>query len=216
MVEKGRLKVNPLADIKAKGSPNRGKPQLTMDEWSRFIRWCVNEALRGDEGAAAAAVVAAFGVRASEACGIGVRDVDQGGTVLVIRGTKSEAADRSLAVPRPQTPDDPTPNLWRLLQDQIVRAKRAERVQLFGRDRWWIRREVIRCCEAAGVPVVCPQGQRGTWASTARRVATAPVEVALSMGHAGTAVQDRHYAQPEARAAGAQRAALSVMKGGKA
>ena len=216
MVEKGRWRQNPLAGVKPKGSPNRGKPQLTMDEWVRFVRWCVIEAQRGDEGAAVAAVVASFGVRASEACGLSVRDVDQGGMVLVVRGTKSEAADRSLEVPRPKTPDDQTPNMWRLLQDQIVRAKRAERVQLFGRDRWWVRREVIRCCVAAGVPVVPPHGLRGSWASTSRRIGAVPLEVAFGLGHAGTSVQDRHYVQPGASAQGAQRTALAVLRGGKA
>jgi integrase len=85
---------------------------------------------------------------------------------------------------------------------------------LWGRDRWWVHREVTRCCKAAGVPLVPPHGLRGTWASLARAVATAPVAVAATLGQAGTEVQERHYARPDAIAAGHQVAVLQVIRGG--
>lgn len=217
MVAQGHWTENPIAGVEPKGKPNRGKPQLTRDEARTLRAWCLKEV--GDEGAAATAVLVSMGLRASELCELRVRDLDDGATVLHVRGTKTEAAVRDLGIPYPTKERPDRPDLRALFQRQAERAKRrpsdqapAVSPRLWGRDRWWVRREVARCCQAAGVPVVPPQGLRGTFASLARRAAVAPLAVADSMGHAGTAIQDRHYVRPEAAAAGQQEAAEEALR----
>lgn len=222
LVSQGMWKDNPLAVVKPVGRPNRGKPQLTRDEARTLMRWCLIQ--NADEGAAATLTLLLLGLRASELCGLTIRDLDDGGTLLHVRGTKTAAAKRTLGVPYPTRDAPDVPDLRSLLLRQAERARRrptkpqGEMVSisppLWGRDRWWVHREVTRCCKAAGVPLVPPHGLRGTWASLARAVATAPVAVAATLGQAGTEVQERHYARPDAIAAGHQVAVLQVIRGG--
>lgn len=209
LVEQGLWKENPLAKIKPVGRPNRGKAQLTRDEARKLLRWCLAQV--GDDGATATVTLLLLGLRASELCGLVVRNLDDGGALLHVHGTKTEAARRTLGVPEELQP---------VLRAQALVARRrpkgdlaAVSPALWGRDRWWVHREVTRCCKEADVPPVPPHGLRGTWASLARAVATAPTAVAEALGQAGTEVQERHYAKPEAMAAGAQRSVLKVLRG---
>jgi integrase len=82
-----------------------------------------------------------------------------------------------------------------------------------GHDRWWIRRQVGRLCQLAKVPVVCAHALRGTHVSAAYEEGESPAMVARSVGHAGTAVGQRHYATQEAQAAGRQKRALTALQG---
>lgn len=220
MVEKKHWRANPLSAVKAMGKPNRGKPQLTRDESRTLIAWILAPEQARDEGAAATLILLVFGLRASELCALEARDVDDGGSLLHVRGTKTDAARRDLVVPGP-TPEQPhVVDVRGVLLAQVERARRRPRGEvpcispvLWGRDRWWVHREVTRCCERAGVPVVPPHGLRGTNASLARSAGAAPQVVADSLGHAGTAVQERHYALPGAVAAGHQQAVRGVLAG---
>lgn len=166
LVNQGLWKDNPLAKIRPVGRPKRGKPQLTRDEARTLLAWCIGQA--GDEGAAATITLLFLGLRASELCGLTVRNLDDGGRLLHVHGTKTEAARRTLGIPKELRP---------ILLAQAVVARRrphnGESPLLWGRDRWWVHREVTRCCRQAEVPVVPPHGLRGTWASLARAVATA-------------------------------------------
>ncbi len=219
LVSRKLWRENPLLPVRPVGKPKRGaesKPQLTRDEWRRLVRWCL--AQREDEGARATLILCMMGLRASELCGLTVRDLDDGGRLLHVRGTKTEAARRDLAVPYP-TPELPhVPDVRQLLQEQAIAARKRPQGEvvalsppLWGRDRWWVWREVTRCCQAAEVPVVPPHGLRGTWASLCRAVGAEPWALARSMGHSSPAVQDRHYVERSAAQAGQQGAAVAAL-----
>jgi integrase len=131
------------------------------------------------------------------------RDVDDGGALLWVSGTKTDAAKRVVELP--------------VMLGRLVVARRDTSLQerIFAGTRFWLRDQVRRICKLAGVPVVCPHGLRGTHASLAMAAGASSALVAKSLGHASDAVTLAHYAQPAAVAAGAQERLLKVLEGGK-
>lgn len=97
----------------------------------------------------------------------------------------------------------------------VRRPRRRRAPPLFGDvDRHWLGYHVRRLCRAAGVPVVCPHGLRGTQSSIS--ALAVPVEhVAVALGQTGPAVTRRHYLAAGAGQDGRQRAALRVLSGGR-
>ena len=200
-VEQGWLRADPFAELEAEGARARGKAQLRIDEARRFVEHALAE---GDERGLAAAMALLMGLRASEIVGRVVRDVDDGARVLWIERAKTRKGDRHLEVPEVLRP-----RLAALV------AGRAGGDLLFGdRDRHWVGYHVRRLCRAAGVPVVCPHGLRGTQASIAVRAVPAE-HVAEQLGQTGAAVTRRHYLASGAEQDGRQRAALRVLAGGR-
>lgn len=197
----GWLPGDPFAGLESEGQRARGKAQLRIDEARRFVERALDE---GTLEGLAAAIALLMGLRASEITDRVVRDVDDGARVLWIERAKTRKGDRHLEVP------------------EVLRPRLAELVAgrpggepLWGDvDRHWLGYHVRRLCKAAGVPVVCPQGLRGTQASIS--VLAVPAEhVAAALGQTGPAVTRRHYLARGAEQAGQQRAALRVLAGGR-
>jgi integrase len=142
-------------------------------------------------------------MRASEITNRVVRDVDDDARVLWIERAKSKAGERHLEVPEVLRP--------RLAA--LIAGRRGDEPLFPDRDRHWVGYHVRRLCRAAGVPVVCPHGLRGTQASIAVRAVPAE-HVAQQLGQTGPAVTRRHYLAAGAEQDGRQRAALQVLAGG--
>jgi integrase len=197
----GWLPGDPFAGLEASGARARGKAQLRIDEARRFAAHALAE---GTPAGLAAAVALLMGARAGEVVDRVCRDVDDGARVLWIERAKTRRGDRQLEVPEVLRP-----RLAALV------AGRAGGEPLWGDvDRHWLGYHVRRLCEAAGVPVVCPHGLRGTYASIS--AGAVPVEhVARELGQTGPGVTRRHYLAPGAEQAGQQRAALRVLTGGR-
>lgn len=201
-VGRGWLSGDPFAGLEHAGARARGKAQLRIDEARRYVECALSE---GTEAGLAAAIALLMGMRASEITGRVVRDVDDGARVLWIEHAKSRKGDRHLEVPAVLRP--------RLAE---LAAGRGGGEPLFGDvDRHWLYRHVQRLCKAAGVPLVCTHGLRGTQASIS--VLAVPAEhVAAALGQTGPAVTRRHYLAAGAERTGQQRAALRVITGGAA
>jgi integrase len=90
------------AAIKGRGRRRRGKPQLRIDEARRFQAACLEHADR-DVGAGLALgfLLLAARARAGEIVLRELRDVDDGGRVLWIPDSKTQAGRREFGVPEP-------------------------------------------------------------------------------------------------------------------
>jgi integrase len=201
LMKRGWLRINPFVDLKPQGQRARGKPQLRIVEARRFLETALDE--RTDSGVAASMALL-MGMRASEIVKRVVRDVDDGARVVWIDRAKTRAGDRQLEVPE-------------MLRARLaaLTAGREGGALLFGDvDRHWVGRNVRRLCKAAGVPIVCPHGLRGTYASIAAR-AVSVAQVADALGQVHGDVTRRHYLDAGAEDDGKQRSMLRVLTGGR-
>lgn len=200
-IERGWIAVNPFRGIKPTKPRKRGKPQFRIDEARKLLDVCLAE---DSKAATAVALALLCGMRASSVTDRTVRDLDDGARVLWIEKDKTDAGDRRLEVPE-------------VLRARLAKlaAGRPGGAKLFvGGNRDWLRYHCRRLCGVAKIDILSPHSLRGTHASLARPVV--PVEhVARVLGHAGTAVTQKHYIAPGVERELDQRAVLSVLDGGR-
>lgn len=189
----GHVRGNPWLDVEPVGRRRRGKEQLTIDEARRLVSYSVD---RRDVGSTACLMALACGLRAGEICALRRRDIDDGGRVLWVRGTKTASARRRVAIPGP------------------VGEGLGERLPV-GVSRHVLLDAAQRTMREAGVTVVTLHGLRGTHATLAASVGQTPLAVAQALGHAGTGVTERHYIKPGTVDAVRQETVLRVIAGGK-
>ena len=206
-IDQGWLVGFDLDSLKGEGSRRKGKPQLRLDEARRFYRHCVARADEGDAGAVAALMALLLTMRSEcEILATVARDLDDGGRLLVIDESKTEAGERAIVVPEE-------------LQGPLRRMAEGlpPEGRLFRRgDRKWLWDEVQRLCTEAGVPKVCPHGLRGGGATAAKQQHVASLAISAALGHASTRVTEEHYIDKGAAKAADRERALVVLRGGKA
>ena len=196
---------NPLEGVEGIGRRKHGKAQLRVDEARRWLTAAVVQADAGEDGAVAALLALVMGMRASEIVSRVVRDLDDGGRLLWIPDSKTEAGRRTLQVPD-------------LLQPYLrARAEgKSPEAKLFG-DHWrdWVRKWVQKICEAAKVPRVTAHGMRGLHSTLAVEHGVSAHVVAASLGHESSTTTMQSYVKPEAAAGAKQRRVLTVLEGGR-
>jgi len=148
-----------------------------------------------------AAVALLMGMRNSEVVGRVVRDLDDGGKLLVIDESKTSAGCR-----RVEVPDVLRPYLLQLAQGRAGTEPLFPNLTKDGLRYW-----TGRLCKEAGLPKVTPHGLRGTHATASMRANTNPHQVAAALGHSSIAVTLRPYANPEAVAEARQEAAVTTL-----
>lgn len=210
-VEQGWLRKDPFAGIKDRSRRRKGKPQLRIDEVRAVVDLCLRRAEDGDRTAVAALVAILLGLRASEIADRQVRDLDDGGRLLVVPEAKSEDGKRRIEVP-----DVLRPLLLELADKRPALAPLFTNEKGKPASRYWIAYHVERLRKASGVPRVTPHGLRGTHMTLARAAGQSALAVAASVGHSNTAVQDAHYVDAEAMAAVGRSQVLRVVRGGRA
>jgi len=209
-VRHGWLKVNPFAGVKGRGRRKKGKPQLRIGEARTFHVTCLERAA-GDDGAVLALAYLLLGARAGEVVLRQARDVDDGGRLLSIPDSKTEAGRRQIDVPAQLAP-----HLLRLASGKLPAAPLFAHAATRARPQDWAREQVTRLCKLAGVPRVTPQGLRGTLATMGREVGNTSQQVADLLGHASPAITEGGaYVDRQRAAAAARRAGWSVLEGGR-
>lgn len=205
-VDQWWLVASPAEGLKGVGRRRRGKPQLRLDEARRWSEVAFRLAAEGDAGAVAALTTLYLDLRASEVISREVRDLDDGGRVLWIPDSKSDAGRRVLEIPKVLRP--------LLLK---LAGQRPGNTRLFGdRTRGWVWRAVAKCCELAKVPRVGAHSMRGLHATLAVERGATGHQVALAMGHASQAVTYAHYATRESVAAAKQGKVVDILARRKA
>jgi integrase len=184
-VRTGYARQNPFKGVQPVGQVNRGKPQLQMEEASKFIEAGLRLYDDKEDVLALAAVTALLlGLRASEVLRIRAQDLN------------GSTAKLSLAIGAPwqKKGDSAFPNLElpAVLADRLRQraAGIAAAEPLFGSDgthkppcRQLLHRAVHRVCAAAGVPKVCPHSLRSLFAAAGARSGAAPSAVAAVLGY---------------------------------
>jgi integrase len=186
---------NPFADVQAVGKANAGKPQLRTDEARKLSDFLIHEASRGDARALALMVQVLLGLRSGEVLKLRKRDLDCNGTVVVVEGTKSKNAKRTLELDAPVVRDLLLRRCETLTTDGLIFAQEGAGSPPTTPTLWkWL----TRFCEQAGVPRVCPHSLRGLHSSLAVKAGATSTYVAQALGHGSDSVTRRHYIAPGA------------------
>lgn len=183
-VAKGYLRTNPAAEIEPEGEPNRGKPQLTLDE-ARTLAGVLFAELdaKGPQREHALVILSCLylGTRVSEVLFRTVRDLDDRGAVLRIPYGKSKNAVRRLRLPEELQP------YWKeQAQSKLPIAP------LFSLSRTVITNWSYRFCDRASVLGVCPHSFRGLHATLEVQDGAELSAVARRLGNTPD-VARRHY-----------------------
>lgn len=216
--DRGWIDRHPLDRVEGIGRRRlHGKTQLRVDEARKLV---VTAAGAADKGAIATLCALIIGLRASEIVGRNARDVDDGGRLLWIDDSKTEAGRRHVEVPEPLAGllaalAGSWPNGTPRAPDEPLFGRRSKRGRVWRHCREWVEDAVSAACTAAGVPIVCPHGLRGTHASLARAAGASGHVVAATLGHESARQTEATYARPEATDAGDARALLRVLVGGR-
>jgi len=203
-VKRGWLRADPFADVDPVGRRTHGadKARLSMDESRQLEAWCL--AHPSDQGAILTLGYLYLGTRCSELAARDVRDLDDGGRILLIGRTKTRAGRRKMAIPDALRAMLAARCAGRPGDAPIFTDARGARM---GRNT--ARDHVRRVCAAAGVAELPPQAIRRTWASLADEVSVAPLDIARGLGHA-TGVAPKVTGQ-----AYRERGAAEVAQGGR-
>jgi integrase len=202
-----------------------GKPQLTLDEAATYldlglalVHGKVNAPppfgnLKGHHGPIAALLPLTSGIDGQEIFARVVRDLDQQGAKLIIKGGKTRNRDVPVSIPE---------ELRQPLLD-LAAGRRPDELLFpsgtgaihcnsFGAD--WVQ----RLCHWAKVPVVCPHGLRGTAATIANHYGSGGAEsVAKFLRHADRGeTAKRHYIGPDRVRASIAQKGFQVIRGGMA
>lgn len=196
-----------LASIKPTGEVRAGKDQLRIDEARRFVAVALEA---GDPLAVAAATMAFTGLRPGEAMALQARDVDDGGAVLWVPGTKTKAARRQIPVDAEFQPvllaAATGKGAGELLFDHEPQRRRVAKDACKARRDALLRR-VHQLCRAAGVPEVCAHSMRGLNATLRKTGGASDDSITRALGHVSIDTTRRSYFAPGvAEAADARRA----------
>lgn len=194
-VSRGWIRKNPAIGVTGVGARNHGKPQLDrIKDVRKWYATAVDLADGGDEGAIAALMALMLGMRASEIVSRTIYDLDEDEApcdVVIISRGKTEKSKRRIEVPSP---------LREFLVDQT--EARGDRDWLFPaksktghRYRNWVRANVMRICEIAGVKVVTAHAMRGSLATIATSSGAAAHIVTATLGHANISTTQESYAK---------------------
>lgn len=219
--QRGWLRENPLADVDGIGKRRpRGKSlgkdgnTLRVKEARAWFAKALELAVAGDQGATAALVALLLGMRASEITSRVAGDVDEDNApadLLWIPCAKTAAGRRTLEVPEVLRPllvasiDGKAPDAYVFAREDGGR-----------RCRDWIRNNVQRVCELAGVPLVTAHAMRGLLATITAERGLAGHLIAATLGHESEATTMHAYAAPGAASTGDRRRGLTVLQGGAA
>jgi integrase/recombinase XerD len=191
-----KLPAKALDGLKPTGEVRAGKEQLTVDEARRFVSVAFDAA---DPLALAAATAIFTGCRASEVLSLTARDVDDGGRILHVRGTKTKKAKRPIDVDPALQPTLMAAKLGKkpdeLLFDFRPKRARAHKDALKAKRDALLRR-VRALCKAADVKRVVSHSLRGTNATL--RVAGGATDdtVTRALGWEDISTGHRNYIAP--------------------
>ena len=180
--KKKRIKHNVWLDIEPLDRKRKRKNQLRLDEARKLVKWCMAK-VDHDDGALAVLLALILGLRAHEVVGLECRDLDDGGKLLHIAKSKTEAGERTIILPT-------------MLRAALARRAQFTSGRLLPYKPGWVRDSTKRACRAAGVTVVCAQALRGTHATFALQAGASGQVVAKSLGHTSERVTRGSYALP--------------------
>jgi integrase len=205
---------NPLEGVKGKGKRKHGKAQPRIDE---ARAWLDTALAMGPKkpGAVAALCTLLLGMRATEITTRAVRDLDDGGRLLWIPDSKTEAGRRTLEVPDVLQPLLIAIAEGKASTDLLFGGSRDEDGVEHPHGRNWPRAWVGRICKAAKVPRVSAHGMRGAASTIATEGGAAGHLIAAQLGHGSETVSETSYTRPGTRDRVDRRKGLRILTGGR-
>jgi len=194
-VKQKYITVNPFADVQSIGKAKAGKPQLRTDEARKLGDVLLERAQRGDTRALGLMVQVLLGLRSGEVLNLRKRDIDCGGKILVIEGTKTKNAKRTLELDAPIVRDLLLHRCEGLQPNGLLFAPDGATSPLSTTSLW---KGLRLYCREAGVPHVCPHSLRGLHSTLAVKAGATSTYVAQALGHGSDSVTRRHYIAPSA------------------
>jgi integrase len=210
---------NPFTGVELVGRAKRGKKQFTVDEARRYVKAAIARFEdKGDRLAIASVIVMTTGARASEVMLRTVGELDQGGTVLLVREREAEGNDAgatiknrlaarelvihpplrqyvaSLAVGRPSSA--------LLFRGQGTNPTSANAV---------LRAKIRRICIEEGLPIVTTHSFRGLRATMEYRKSRDAGAVAELMAHSDFRMTENAYLDPAVAERTRQEACAEVL-----
>jgi len=216
------IKEDPTQGVTLEGKRRAGKKRkLHVQEARRFQAAAVEayrRRSRGWESGLGCLLALRCGLRASEICGLRVRDIDPVRLGEVWVWVASEGEGKSSAATRQVEAVGELAELL-LAQAKHARSKKSDWLfpaltKLGHRERTWIRKACYQLCDRAGLPRVSPHGLRGSWATIARGVGATARSVADALGHEHERTTERHYIEHGTVERAAGRAVFEVLEGG--
>ena len=189
-VKQRSVSVNPFVSVQPIGKAKAGKPQLRQDEAKKLSDLLIDCAANGETPALGLLVQVLLGLRSAEVLKLRKRDLDCGGTVLVIEGTKTRNARRTLSLESPIARDLLARRVANLSPDALIFAP-DDRDRPLPTDHLY--KALTKYCKRAGVPDVCPHSLRGLHGSLAVQAGATSAYVAQALGHANDTVTRKHY-----------------------
>ncbi len=194
-VKQKYIPINPFADVQTVGKPNVGKLQLRTDEARKLSDALMGAASGGDTRALALMLQVLLGLRSGELLNLRKRDLDCRGTVIVVEGTKSKNAKRTLELDAPVVRDLLSRRCEAMDNDALIFAEDGAPHPRATSALWkWL----VLFCRRAGVPKVCPHSLRGLHSSLAVKAGATSAYVAKALGHGSDSVTRKHYLAPGA------------------
>lgn len=198
----GHIGIDAWAEVAPRGRRKPGKMQLRQTEAKKWYRLAKERARDGDVGALGALCSLVFGYRSSEVVGLTARDIDVEAALAYVDEGKTAASTRTVMIPD---------WLCALLDARIKAIDKGAKLFPFKRD--WVRQQVHRLCDLAGVPRVNAHSMRGLHGSTAIRAGRTAQDVADQLGHTTTTVTRQSYIAPGVEAAEQQRQLMEMLDG---
>jgi integrase len=218
-VKRRWLLADPFAEVEPVGRRRAGrdKAQLRVDEARKLTEFCLAQCtptVRPEPVAVLAAWL--LGTRATELVVRDVRDLDDGGRLLVIPVGKNRRAERTFEIPEVLQPLLlALANGRRGTEPLFLTSGRGERWKPGRATRYWLHYWCDKICHAAGVPSVSPHGLRRSHISIARGAGATGELVAAQVGHGSVQVQERSYADRGAVQKGRAARVLKLVQGGR-
>jgi integrase len=193
--DRGWIKVSPWTDVQPLGRKADNRDNALGVDAARAWDDTALAMLEAEDdrslGALAALLTFRLGLRPHELVQIEQQDIDDGGTLLRVRGRRLKTA---AARRRTDIPPALQPYLLRLC------VGRKTNDLLFPHGAEWVSRQCKAVSIAAGVPLVAgARAMRHTYASVQARRGVSIDEISVSMGHAdGGREALRSYIEPSA------------------
>lgn len=194
-VERRYIATNPFKDIRATGRPKVGKLQLRRDEAKKLSTVMLEHARQGDCYGLALTVQLLFGLRSAEVLNLRKRDLDANATLLVIEGTKTLNARRTLSIEAPIVRELLLRRVASLTPESFIFGREGAKKPLANANLF---KSLHKFCELADVPRVCPHSLRGLHGSLAVEAGVTSGVVAAALGHGSDAITLKHYIAPSA------------------
>jgi len=196
LVAFAKVRGQPLAGLKVTKPKRTGKPGLRVTEARKFITTAFEA---GDPLALAAATMALTGLRPGEVMALRARDCDDGGALLWVDASKTEAGRRVVDVEEAFRPMLVALTEGKAAGDPLFafepRRRRANTTPTKARTDALLKR-VPQLCGEANVPEVVSHSLRGVNATLRKLGGATNDEVTRALGWTSIEVGKRHYLAP--------------------